>query len=56
MIFMAGSRVGKDTVYVRSELALRHGVGVEEETTVSAEAYAPFPKWQPGRPADVEFP
>jgi len=56
VIFMTGARVGKDTVYVRNELASRHGVGVEEETTVSAEAYAPFPKWQPGRPADVEFP
>jgi uncharacterized cupin superfamily protein len=56
VIFMTGARVGKDTVYVRNELARRHGVGVEEETTVSAEAYAPFPKWQPGRPADVEFP
>jgi hypothetical protein len=24
--------------------------GVETETTVPAEAYAPFPKWQPGPP------
>ena len=34
----------------RSERALRHGVGVEKGTSVPAEAYAPFPKWQPGRP------
>jgi uncharacterized cupin superfamily protein len=53
VIFMVGSREGwpeKGIVYPRSELALRHGVGVEEETTVPAEAYSPFPKWQPGRP------
>jgi hypothetical protein len=56
VIFTAGARVGRDTVYVRNELALRLGVGVEEETTVSAEPYAPFPKWQRGRPSDVDFP
>jgi uncharacterized cupin superfamily protein len=54
VIFMTGARKGwpdKGTVYPRSELALRHGAGVEVETTRSAEAYAPFPKWQPGPPA-----
>jgi quercetin dioxygenase-like cupin family protein len=59
VIFMTGSRVGwpdKGAVYVRTELAIRHGVGVETETSVSAEAYAPFPKWQPGRPAGLELP
>jgi quercetin dioxygenase-like cupin family protein len=56
VIFMAGARVGKDTVYVRNDLAINHGVGVETETSVSAEAYAPFPKWKPGRPARVKFP
>ncbi len=53
VIFMTGARKGwpeKGTVYPRSEVALRHGVGVETETTVPAEAYAPFPKWQPGPP------
>jgi uncharacterized cupin superfamily protein len=50
VIFMTGARGLKDTVYVRNEVALRHGVGVETETTESAEAYAPFPKWQPGPP------
>jgi uncharacterized cupin superfamily protein len=53
VIFMTGARKGrpdKGIVYPRSELALRHGLGVEEETTVPAEAYAPFPKWRPGRP------
>ena len=53
LIFMAGGRTGeKEIVYPRSELALRHGVGVETETTSPAEAYVPFPKWQPGRPSD----
>jgi uncharacterized cupin superfamily protein len=55
MIFMAGARVGwpeKGIVYPRSELALRHGAGVEKETTSPAEAYAPFPKWQLRRPDD----
>jgi uncharacterized cupin superfamily protein len=53
VIFMTGARKGwpeRGTVYVHSELALRHGAGVETETTSSAEAYAPFPKWQPGPP------
>jgi uncharacterized cupin superfamily protein len=54
VIFMVGAREGwpeTGVVYPRSELALRHGVGVEAETSLSAEAYAPFPKWQPGPPA-----
>lgn len=51
VIFMTGGRTGeKRIVYPRSELALRHGAGVETETSSPAEAYAPFPKWQPGRP------
>lgn len=53
-IFMTGARVGwpddKGVVYVRSEVALRHGAGVETETTSSAEAYAGLPKWQLGPP------
>jgi uncharacterized cupin superfamily protein len=53
VIFMTGARKGwpeRGTVYLRSELAIRHGAGVEEETTSSAEAYGPFPKWKPGPP------
>jgi uncharacterized cupin superfamily protein len=51
VIFMTGARTRpKDIVYPRSELVLRHGAGVDEETSVPAEAYAPFSKWQPGRP------
>jgi len=37
-------------VYERHEPALAHGAGVEEETNTPDVAYAPFPKWQPGRP------
>jgi uncharacterized cupin superfamily protein len=52
VIFMAGARTApKDTVYVRSESALRHGAGVERDTRSSPEAYAPFGRWRPGRPA-----
>jgi uncharacterized cupin superfamily protein len=53
VIFMAGARTGwpdKGIVYPRSDLARRHGAGVEEETSVPSEAYASFPKWQAGRP------
>jgi len=53
VIFMTGARKGwpeRGTVYLRSELAIRHGAGVEEETTSSAEAYAPYPKWKLGPP------
>jgi len=50
VIFMAGARTNpRDTVYVRSEVALRHGAGVETDTSESSEAYAPFPKWRDGR-------
>jgi uncharacterized cupin superfamily protein len=51
LIFMTGGRTGeKSIVYPRSELALRHGAGVEVETPSPGEAYAPFPNWQPGKP------
>ena len=55
VIFMAGAREHRGSaVYLRSEAALRHGAGVETETSVSPEAYAPFPKWRPGPPASFE--
>jgi quercetin dioxygenase-like cupin family protein len=53
VIFMTGARKGwpdKGIVYPRSELALRHGAGVEADTTSPAEAYAAFPKWKEGPP------
>jgi uncharacterized cupin superfamily protein len=52
VIFMAGARTEPgDGMYVRSELALRHGAGVETDTPSSAGAYAPFTRWKPGPPA-----
>jgi uncharacterized cupin superfamily protein len=54
VVFMTGSRPNDlEIVYPRSELALRHGAGVEQETSSPRDAYAPFPKWQPGRPANL---
>ncbi len=51
VIFMTGARgENKEIVYPRSELAIRHGAGVETTTSSPAEAYAPFPKWKDGRP------
>ena len=55
LIFMTGARlVEKEVVYPRSEVALRHGAGVEADTSDRNVAYAPFPKWQPGPPASWE--
>src|SRR5262245_62128748 len=55
VVFMTGARNGwpdeKGIVYPRNEVALRHGAGVETETTVPKEAYAPFPPYEPGPPS-----
>ncbi|HVS84438.1 MAG TPA: cupin domain-containing protein [Gaiellaceae bacterium] len=54
VVLMVGARFeGKTLLYPRSELALRHGAGVEEETPSPHEAYAPYPHWAPGRPDEV---
>jgi uncharacterized cupin superfamily protein len=51
VILMTGARTReKAIVYPSSELARRHGAGVEAETSSPAEAYAEFPHWQPERP------
>ena len=51
VIFMAGARKeDRRLVYPRSELARRHGAGVETETPSAREAYASYPHWQPERP------
>ena len=55
VLFMTGARRGKkDTVYPRSEPARRHRAGVDTETRSPADAYAPFPPWQPERPATCD--
>ena len=51
VVFMTGSRSNEERlVYARSELALRHGAGVETEVHSGREAYAPFRIWKSGRP------
>jgi uncharacterized cupin superfamily protein len=51
VIFMTGARTRKrEFVYRRSEAAIRHGAGVESETSNPQEAYEPFTHWQPRRP------
>jgi uncharacterized cupin superfamily protein len=53
VIVMVGARPAELTyVFPRSELALRHRVGVEQETSSPAEAQAAFPEWRPGRPEE----
>lgn len=47
-ILMVGARKDRAIVYPRSELALRHGAGVEVEALSPGEAYAQYPDWQPG--------
>jgi uncharacterized cupin superfamily protein len=46
VVLAVGARGGrKGLVYPVDPTALRHGAGVEEETTDPAEAYARFPAW-----------
>jgi uncharacterized cupin superfamily protein len=54
VVFMAGARGSEETLYVRDEVALRHGASVDADTPSSQVAYAPFPRWKPGPPPDVD--
>lgn len=55
VIFMIGARERRGQImYTRSELALRHGAGVENETPSGNEAYRDFPDWRPGPPETFE--
>lgn len=55
VILMAGTRDPDRTiVYPVSEPARRHGAGAERETGSPAEAYAPFPEWELGRPGRLD--
>ena len=56
VIFMVGSRAEESIVYPVSELALKHGAGVEEETPNPAEAYARFPDGETGPMPDGLLP
>jgi uncharacterized cupin superfamily protein len=52
VIFMAGARTEpRDTMYLRPEVAVRHGAAPETDTADRDVAYAPFARWQPGPPA-----
>ena len=56
MIVMVGARgpgwPERGIVYPRSELALRHGVGVEKETRSPRDAHAGLPDWKRRRPKE----
>jgi uncharacterized cupin superfamily protein len=53
VVLMTGSRDEDEVVvYPVSELARRHGAGVEQETSSPEEAYARFEARRPGRPDD----
>jgi uncharacterized cupin superfamily protein len=53
VLLMVGARTeNKTIVYPDSELARSHGAGAAAATSSAAEAYAPFPHWSPGRPAN----
>ena len=57
IVFMAGGRTrGRDTHYPAHPVAARHGAAAHESTGESSEAYAPFPKWQDGRPPTTDLP
>jgi uncharacterized cupin superfamily protein len=55
VIFMVGGRARRGQIrYTRSEAALRHGAGVETETSSAREAYQDFPDYRPGPPPSFE--
>jgi uncharacterized cupin superfamily protein len=56
VIIMVGSRADQTIVYPVSELALKHGAGVEVETALSEEAYARFPVSKTGPMPDGVLP
>jgi uncharacterized cupin superfamily protein len=56
VIVMAGSRAPGTIVYPVSALAQKYGAGVEEETGVPKEAYAPFDRGGVGQMPDGSLP
>jgi uncharacterized cupin superfamily protein len=55
LLGVGARRKGRGIRYPVSEIALKHGAGVEQETTVPREAYARFAEDQPV-PLPAEFP
>jgi uncharacterized cupin superfamily protein len=57
LVLMVGARPeGRGIHYPVEEVAQRHGASVEQPTYSPHEAYAPFPHWEPGRPARDRLP
>jgi len=56
VVLMVGARPDEEVVYPVSELARRHGAGVERETRSPEEAYAPYPRSERGRPDHARLP
>jgi uncharacterized cupin superfamily protein len=56
LVFMIGARRPdyEPPLYVRSDLAQRHGASVAADTHSSEEAYAQFARWEPGPPASFD--
>ena len=48
---MVGARTGGGIHYPVSEVALRHGAGVEVEASSARDAYAGLEPWRPADPA-----
>jgi len=53
VLFCCGARNSRRIVYPRNELALKHGIGVEVETTEPKEAYAGLPRFAPSPPTPL---
>src|SRR4029450_13161968 len=57
VILMTGARTPeRNILYPSSDLARRHGAGVETETRSAAAAHAAQPHWQPARPDPAGMP
>jgi uncharacterized cupin superfamily protein len=57
VVVMIGGRFEPDRIlYPRSEVALRHGAGVERETESPDESYAECPDWAPRRYREEDLP
>ena len=52
LLFCIGARNSRNYLYMRNELAMKHGVSAQQDTTASADAYAGRPKWEHGRRVD----
>jgi uncharacterized cupin superfamily protein len=50
MVTLGARNEDGSILYARNDAALAHGAGVETDTDTPAEAYAPFAKWEDGRP------